>query len=142
MATKIESKDLGIKLESGKDSEIFKWFLASILFGKRIQQKVAARAFKELTEAKLTSINAIQEAGWDKLVKVLDEGHYVRYDFSTATELLDVTKVLKEKYGSVRGMVRTSKDANELTKRTIEFKRIGPVTARIFVDEVKKYDLV
>jgi len=27
----------------------------------------------------------ILEAGWDKLVEVLDRGHYVRYDFSTTT---------------------------------------------------------
>ena len=32
------SKELGIDLESGRSDEIFKWFLASILFGARISQ--------------------------------------------------------------------------------------------------------
>ncbi|MBN2187383.1 MAG: hypothetical protein JW732_08065 [Dehalococcoidia bacterium] len=30
----------------------------------------------------------ILEAGWDKSVEILDSGSYVRYDFSTASNLL------------------------------------------------------
>jgi len=33
--------------------------------------------------------------------QLLDEAHYVRYDFSTATKLLDVYRELKQRYGSM-----------------------------------------
>jgi len=45
----------------------------------------------------VTSPDAILEAGWDRLVEVLDSGGYTIYDFSTATNLLGIAKNLKEK---------------------------------------------
>ena len=42
------SRELGIDLESGRSGEIFKWFLASILFGARIgdlQLKIPFESF-------------------------------------------------------------------------------------------------
>ncbi|MDI6883145.1 MAG: hypothetical protein QMC93_01560 [Patescibacteria group bacterium] len=45
MKGKIYSRDLGINLESGKEEEIFKWFLVCLLFGKPIQQVVAKRTY-------------------------------------------------------------------------------------------------
>lgn len=137
----VYSKDLSIDLSSQKEGELFKWFLACLLFGKPIQQEVAKKTYFEFIKAGLITPQAILHAGWDKLVKVLDEGHYVRYDFSTATKLLETAKELKEKYGSVTELIKSSKTKNELYKRLQEFKGIGPITARIFIREVKKYDL-
>jgi len=85
---KIFSTELGINLEKGKETEIFKWFLACLLFGKPIQQEVAKRTYFEFQKEGLLTPEKILKAGWDKLVKVLDKGHYVRYDFSTAAKLL------------------------------------------------------
>ena len=85
---KIYSEDLGIDLKSGKEPELFKWFLACLLFGKPIQQEVAKRTYFEFEKEELLAPQKILEAGWDNLVEVLDRGHYVRYDFSTATKLL------------------------------------------------------
>jgi hypothetical protein len=84
---KVYSNDLGIDLNSGDETECFKWFLACLLFGKPIQQEIAKRAFLELRQAGITSPNAILETGWNGLVEILDKAHYVRYDFSTATKL-------------------------------------------------------
>lgn len=44
---KISSCELGINLKSKKEEELFKWFLASILFGKPIQQEIAKRTYFE-----------------------------------------------------------------------------------------------
>jgi len=52
---KIYSKDFGIDLESGKEKELFKWFLACLLFGKPIQQEVAKRTYFEFEKEGLTS---------------------------------------------------------------------------------------
>ncbi len=35
------SEDLEIDLAKGSDAELFKWFLASILFGARISETIA-----------------------------------------------------------------------------------------------------
>lgn len=137
MKGKIYSKDLGINLKSGKEEEIFKWFLACLLFGKPIQQKVAKRTYFEFKKEGLLSPENILKAGWNKLVEVLDRGHYIRYDFSTATKLLEICKELKEKYGSLKNLINVSKNKKDLAKRLQEFKGMGPVTTRIFLRDLK-----
>ncbi len=137
---KIYSVDLGINLKSGKnkEGEIFKWFLACLLFGKPIQQEVAKRTYFEFEKEGLTSPDKILEAGWDKLVEILDRGHYVRYDFSTATKLLDISKKLKEEYGTLTNLFHRSKDKKDLEKKLLEFKGVGPVTVKIFLRDLDK----
>src|SRR5260370_42302774 len=70
-------------LASKKEAELFKWLLACLLFGKPIQQEVAKRTYGALGQAGLTHPDAIVQAGWDRLVQVLDRGHYARFDYST-----------------------------------------------------------
>ncbi|MEA1964803.1 MAG: hypothetical protein U9O41_06720, partial [Candidatus Aerophobetes bacterium] len=82
------SSSLKINLHSLKEGEIFKWFLASILFGTRISEIITINTYKEFEKEKVLSLEKILETGWDGLVKILDEGGYVRYDFKTATKLL------------------------------------------------------
>ena len=130
-------QDLGIRLSSKKEEELFKWFLACLLYGKPIQQQVAERAFRTLVAARLLSPDAILRARWDELVRRLDEAHYVRFDFSTATKLLHVSMELKEHYGSLTNLLAESKTPAELSKKLQEFKYIGPTTARIFLREVR-----
>ncbi len=133
----IYAKELGIDLASKKEPELFKWFLACLLFGKPIQQDVAKRTYVEFVKEGLTTPDAILKAGWDRLVQVLDNGHYVRYDFSTATKLLDVMKVLKDRYASVTNLLKQSETADELSSRLQEFKGVGPKTAEIFLRDIK-----
>ncbi|MDI6883146.1 MAG: hypothetical protein QMC93_01565 [Patescibacteria group bacterium] len=79
----------------------------------------------------------ILKAGWDKLVEILDRGGYVRYDFSTATKLLNICKELKEKYGSLTNLLKQAKNKKDLAKKLQEFKGIGPITTRIFLRDLK-----
>jgi len=137
MKGKIYSKDLGINLESGKEEETFKWFLACLLFGKPIQQEVAKKTYFEFKKAGLLSPEKILKAGWDKLVEILDQGHYVRYDFSTATKLLEICRELKERYGTLINLLNQAKDQKDLERKLLEFKGIGPVTVRIFLRDLK-----
>jgi len=136
MKGKIYSRDLGINLKSGREEEIFKWFLACLLFGKPIQQEVARRTYFEFEKEKILTPEKILKAGWDKLVEILDRGYYVRYDFSTATKLLEICKELKEKYGNLSNLLKQAKNKKDLSKRLQEFKGIGPVTTRIFLREL------
>jgi endonuclease III len=132
----IYSAELGIDLASHKESERFKWFLACLLFGKPIQQGVARRAYRELTREGLTDPDTVLQAGWDRLVEVLDRGHYARYDFSTATKLLEVCQALKSRYGTLTNLLAQARTKAEWNRRLQEFKGIGPTTARIFVRDV------
>jgi endonuclease III len=129
------SEDLGIDLT--KPSGRFKWFLASILYGARISEKIASNTYKALEKAGLDSSEKIIRAGWDELVRILDSGGYVRYDFSTATKLLNIMMDLKERYGSLEDIHNQSSDVHDLERRLQEFKGIGPVTMQIFLRELR-----
>jgi len=69
------ARRLGIKLSSRKEAELFKWFLACLLFGKPIQQEIAERAYARLISAGLRNPDAVIRAGWDELVRLLDDRH-------------------------------------------------------------------
>ncbi len=129
------SEDLGIDLK--EPSGRFKWFLASILFGARISEKIAMNSYNCFERYGLDSLDKIVTAGWDELVRVLDEGGYVRYDFSTATKLLEIMKMLKDKYGSLENLYEQSSDTKDLERKLQEFKGIGAVTTQIFLRELR-----
>jgi endonuclease III len=132
----ISAQDLGIDLASKKESAYFHWFLACLLFGKPIQQEVAKRTYEEFVKEKLTTPDAILQAGWDRLVEVLDQGHYVRFDFSTATKLLDISRTLKENYGTLTNLIQQSSSAKDLSAHLQQFKGVGPKTAEIFLRDL------
>ena len=134
---KIYAKELGIDLSSKQEAEYFKWFLACLLFGKPIQQEVAKRTYFEFVNGGLTNPDTIIQAGWDKLVEILDKGHYVRFDYSTATKLLDVCRALKEKYGTITDLLKQVQSTDELSSRLQEIKGIGQKTAEIFLRDIR-----
>lgn len=129
------SQELGLDLKIEEDR--FKWFLASLLFAKRISSEVAKRTYREFEKEGIVTPESITGAGWDKLVEVLDSGGYVRYDFSTASNLLEIAASLREKYGSLEVLYTQSQDSRELEKRLLEFKGVGPTTVNIFLRELK-----
>jgi len=89
---------LGINLETKNDGEIFKWFLASVLFGAPITETSVIETYKCFESHEVLTPEKILETGWDKLVKILDEGGYTRYDFKTSDKLLEVMGNLLTKY--------------------------------------------
>jgi endonuclease III len=129
------SKELGLDLTKAEDR--FKWFLASVLFAKRISAETAKETYLYFEQEDLTSPDAILEAGWNRLVEVLDSGGYTRYDFSTATNLLGIAKTLKEKYGDLERLHAESSSPTDLERRLQEFKGVGPVGVNIFLRELR-----
>ncbi|HBM08235.1 DNA methylase [Pseudomonas sp. Choline-3u-10] len=139
MASEISAKELGIDISQG-EGELFKWFIASFLFGKRIQQDIAADAYRVIVEKhKRDTPRKLGNCSWQELVDMLGEGHYVRYDESTAERLLKLSDKLNNEYGGKLGNIREqSKDRKELEKRLGEFEGIGPKTVEIFMREAQK----
>ncbi|AFD00849.1 hypothetical protein Mtc_2111 [Methanocella conradii HZ254] len=132
------SKMLGIDLRMG-DAEYVKWLLASILYAKPIREESATRTFKEFEASGLVDAKAIAEAGWDRLVTVLDKGGYTRYDFSTAARLLEVFgNLLKEYGGSLQRLYEASADEEDLERRLMGLGRgVGPITVSIFLRDMR-----
>jgi hypothetical protein len=126
-------------LASKKEKELFKWFLACLLFGKPIQTSIAEQAYRGLVAGRLLSPDAILRAGWNELVRLLDEAHYVRYDYSTATKLLEISDELERRYGNMTNLIAQSKTPHERSAKLQEFRNVGPVTPRIFLRELRPY---
>jgi len=131
------SEEFGLDLKRKEDR--FKWFIASILFAKRISSRIAAKTFRRFMEEGLTTPKDILSAGWNKLVEVLDSGGYVRYDFSTATNILEAVRLLIEKYeGDIDKIHQKAKNPKDLERRLMEFKGIGPTATNIFLRELRR----
>jgi len=108
------------------------------LFGARISEQIAARTFQCFKAAGIIDTpDGIIEAGWDRLVEILDDGGYVRYDFSTASKLLEIMTVLKQNYGSLENLYCQALDGKGLERQLQEFKGIGPTTTQIFLRELR-----
>lgn len=133
------SAELEIDLTGGDSAEIYKWLLASILFGARVSQSVAKKTYRQFAQAKLLSPHKLLEAGWDNLVGILDRGGYVRYDFKTATKLLNVSATLLQRYdGDLNALHAVARDESDLERRIKQLgKGIGDTTVNIFLRELR-----
>lgn len=133
------ARQLGIDLSGGAPDQIDKWFLAAILFGARISASVAMRTYAQFEREHVVSAQRLNDAGWNALVKILDRGGYVRYDFKTATKLLDVSRSLMQRHGGNLNLLHDeAQDEAELERRLKSLgKGIGDVTVNIFLRELR-----
>lgn len=133
------SRELGLNLDSRKPKHPFLWFLAAIFYGARISGSIVARTHAEFVRRDLTSPEQIVKTGWDGLVDALDAGGYVRYDFKTATKLLEVMTHLIDQYGGdLQALHDAASDARDVETRLKALgKGIGEVTVQIFLRELR-----
>lgn len=119
----------------------FPWFLLSIFLAARISEKIAKRTFELFIKYDLLTPEKIVDAGWDSIVEILDEGGYTRYDFKTATKIINISKAIIKR-GGFKKILSESKNNDELIKNIKELgSGIGPVTLGIFLRElVGRYD--
>ncbi len=135
--SKLRSYSEELELDLSKPEDRFKWFLASLLFAKRISAEIAKKTFRRFLNEGLDTPEDIISAGWDRLVQILDSGGYVRYDFSTATSLLETMEKLRNDYGNLEELHRRSENPRDLEKRLQEFRGFGPVGVNIFLRELR-----
>lgn len=133
------SEMLGIDLRKGEQAYM-KWFLAAFLYAKPIREESATKTYRVFEANGITTPNAIIRAGWDRLVQLLGEGGYRRYDESTATRLLSIADhLLKEYDGKLSRLYEEAKDEQDLERRIRELgKGIGPVTVEVFLRDIQK----
>ena len=132
-------EELGIDLRSGDDREVFKWFLASLLFGGRISEDVARRTYRAFENRALLTPEAILDAGFDCLVNpVMREGGYVRYDNQRSEQILRNCEMLLDEYdGSLSALHEVAADDEDLGARIDTFHGVGPVTTSTFLRELR-----
>ena len=121
----IYSEELGVNLERPEDR--FKWFLASVLFSKRISSEISKRTYRQFETVGMLTPEAIISNGYDKLVEALHAVGYVRYDLTTASNLLETAKKLKQRYGSLDNLYLQARDGEDLERKLTEFKGVGPL---------------
>ncbi len=133
------SSMLGINLKSGRNEDFVKWFLAAILYSKPIRENSATRTYRCFEEHGITTAGRIVEAGWDRLVGILDEGGYTRYDFSTADKLLEVFRNLMKSYGGdLTKLYQSSRDGANIEVNLKRLgKGIGDTTVSIFLRDTR-----
>ncbi len=133
------SEILGIDISEGKEDEVFKWFLASLLFGAPMTESSVVKTYRCFQKHGVLTPKQILKTGWDDLVKILDEGGYTRYDFKTADKLLEVARNLTEKYsGSLCLIHSESSGAHDFENRLKNLgKGVGNVTVSIFLRELR-----
>lgn len=137
MSKNITAKDLGLKVEK-KELPLFKWFLASYLFGKRIQQDVAQQTWEVFMKHGIDTPKKIANQSWQQIVDLLGEGNYRRYDESTARNLLDMAhELIRDYHGNLLNMYNECCDDREFVKRLQKLKGVGPKTAEIFMREAQ-----
>ncbi len=139
MSNPINDTDLGLDVRKGDETEVFKWFLASYLFGKRIQQGIAKQTWEVLMRNKLDSPQKIVKESQQHLVDLLDEGQYKRYDESTASNILAMAHFLNEHYrGKITEIANLSSSRSEIERHLQEIKGVGPKTVQIFMRPMKR----
>ena len=133
------SEALGIDLKSRRAEELSKWFLASILYSKPIRESTATITYQTFETDGVVTASKVLETGWDGLVSLLDEGGYTRYDFSTASKLLEVFGNLQKRYeGDLNRLHEDAVDSGDLEERLRALgKGIGGTTVSVFLRDMR-----
>ncbi|MCQ4269759.1 DNA methylase [Pseudomonas kuykendallii] len=137
MAAQIGARQLNIDLVHGDEAALFRWLIASFLFGKRIQGEIAAQAYRVIVDRHgLDTPRKLCACSQRQLVRMLGEARYVRYDESTAARLLKLGRKLMDEYdGAVGAIQARSEDRAAFEKRLAQFEGVGPKTVEIFMRE-------
>ena len=118
--------------------ELFKWFVAALLFGARIRESAAVGTYRELEKRGLLTPRALRDADLWEMIDVMATGGYSRYDGITTRKLQSAAAKLLEEYaGDLNRLHEEAVDADDLLLRLKEFWGVGDTTAGIFLRELR-----
>jgi hypothetical protein len=117
--------------------DVDRWFLASTLFGTRISAAIAVRTYRVLRAHGVSTLIEVAPSRWGDLVAWLDEGGYTRYDFRTASRLLELAEVVAQHYGAPHEIGPRLPDPRHLEAALDALPGWGPSTVGIFLRELR-----
>ena len=92
------------------------------------------RTYRTLSAAGVDTIDDAGRRDWDDLVKLLGEGGYARYDYRTATRLLDLSAAVAEQHpNGIEAFGASQDDSQVLTQALDDLPGWGPVTVAAFL---------
>lgn len=118
---------------------LFELLVFSMLASKPISADIAANAAKELFKAGWRSPDAVLDADRGDVIDAFGRAHYVRYDESSATRLVDIAENVNTQYhGDLRRLADESGHDTATAKELLkQFKGIGDTGADIFLREIQ-----
>ncbi len=133
------SQELGIDL-SFSDRELFKWFLASMLFGARVTPRIAKQGYSALKPNRLLTPRQIIKAGERRIYAVLLQAGYVRAAKEKSTRIVRACEKLCASYqGSLQKLHDAVESPRQLETLLTRLPGVGPVTANIFLRELRPF---
>ena len=137
MSNTIMAEDLGLTIEK-KERVLFKWFLASYFFGKRIQHDTAKDTWEVFMNHGIDTPKKIANQSWQQIAELLGEGHYRRYGESMAHSLLDMSRqLIRDHHGNLLNMFSECNDYKQLSQKLQKLKGVGPKTIEMFLREAQ-----
>jgi hypothetical protein len=133
------SSDLGIDLTNLQSDEVFKWFVASMLFGVNAGQRASIKAYREFEKAEVLSLERLLATDWQSLVDILNRGGYVTHNFKTATGLTEAAWTLNQQYqGDLNRLHFFATDEADLERRLRALgERVTPAVVKHFLREMR-----
>ena len=133
------AEQLGIDLESGTPSPLFRWLCAALLMSARISAATAVDAARALADRGWITAAKMADATWEERARTLNQAGYARYDESTSRMLGDTARMLQEKYQGDLRKLRDAAERDPERERTLlkECKGIGDVGVDIFMREAQ-----
>lgn len=122
------------------DRELFKWFVASQLFGARVTPVIAKEAYFALARSRLLTPRGICNAGEKEIYERLLQAGYVRSAKAKSSQLVKASQRLLDMYqGSLARLHDAAESPRHLETLLRAFPGVGPVTANIFLRELRPF---
>jgi endonuclease III len=132
------ASDFELDVTSG-DTDLFRWFLLSYLFGKPIQSTIAINTWQLFIDYKLDTPWAIRDMSEWELASLLHQGGYTHYEHVTTLALKRCMQQLIDFYdGSLFLMLESSQTEDEFSKQLQKLYGVGPKTAEIIMSETEE----
>ena len=122
-----------------KPMPLFQLLVLCMLASKPIDASIAMSAARELFKAGLRTPKAVLAADRQTMIDAFGRAHYVRYDESSATRLVDIAERVRDEYsGDLRRLADGTRHDVATAKRKLkQFKGIGDTGADIYLREVQ-----
>ncbi len=134
------SEELGIGLGNLSDRALFKWFIASLLFGAHVTPRIAKQGYLALKRNRLLTPRHIIRAGETRIYTLLLHAGYVRAGREKSISVVRACERLCALYqGSLKRLHDSAENPRQLETLLTEFSGVGPVTANIFLRELRPF---